>query len=54
MYRNYEFDNLFMYSRSERGGAIPAAHMYNALYKELPKPYEGLTFRSYVKFNSIV
>ena len=34
MYRNVEFYDLLMYSRPEKG-AIPAAHLYHALYREL-------------------
>ena len=35
MYRNEQFGDLLMYSSREKG-AIPAAHVYYALYRELP------------------
>ena len=35
MYRNVEFCDILKYSRHKKG-AIPATHLYHALYSELP------------------
>ena len=35
MYRNEQFGDLLVYSKHENG-AIPAAHLYHDLYRQLP------------------